>query len=258
MNSEQAGMSGKEDVEDFTKVFTLLVSLQHSNLVQFVGAVFNKKNVPKYILSELESGGSLAKLLEYHHDMNSFLPKHFIVNFSKDILTGLNYLHTLLVIHKDLTPANILINLEGKCKLCDFGTAKKGDIENSLVETPKYFAPEFFSTPPHMIQNTPAIDIWCFGVILCDMILISISQNAFQVETEKPQAISSFPEMELILTNTLALEPHERSTSAQLLELLNELPKDFQKSFNDNDISSMNNYLQQGKNFQYRQHNYKQ
>jgi serine/threonine protein kinase len=74
------------------------------------------------------------------------------------LLSAINYCHKMKIIHRDIKPENILINKNQngfvEIKLCDFGTSlrfHRGDIQNKLVGSIYYIAPEVFKK--NTIQN---------------------------------------------------------------------------------------------------------
>ena len=94
-------------------------------------------------------------------------------SFTFDILTGLAYLHENGIIHMDLKPANLLLDrlvddLEYPLvKLCDFGLSRRVSDDGGIViekkcGTNNYVAPEVRD----QARVTPAVDIWCLGVLL--------------------------------------------------------------------------------------------
>jgi mitogen-activated protein kinase kinase kinase len=62
----------------------------------------------------------------------------------KQVVQGLNYLHSHGVTHRDIKAANILVDKMGVCKLADFGSSKQlgQSITDSLCGTPNWMAPE--------------------------------------------------------------------------------------------------------------------
>lgn len=87
------------------------------------------------ILMEHCEGGSFGDLI---HQIRIYHPARLIgekviARFSKDVLLGLDYLHTNNIIHRDIKPGNILVTKSGVAKLCDFGVS--GEIESRLAET---------------------------------------------------------------------------------------------------------------------------
>lgn len=100
-----------------------------------------------------------------------FSPPQFKI-LAAELLLGLEGLHKLRVVHRDLKPDNILVTPNGHIAVADFGLARpftrKLGPQSLMYEdvgTPGYFAPEFFHLPEGE-GYTSAIDTWGFGVIL--------------------------------------------------------------------------------------------
>ncbi|KAL6644239.1 hypothetical protein ACP70R_015847 [Stipagrostis hirtigluma subsp. patula] len=106
---------------------------------------------------------------------NDDLTKEHHQFFLYQMLRALKYIHTANVYHRDLKPKNILANVNGKLKICDFGLARVAfnDTPTNVfwtdyVATRWYRAPElcgsFFS------KYSPAIDIWSIGCIFAEIL----------------------------------------------------------------------------------------
>lgn len=93
--------------------------------------------------------------------------------FAKDLLQGLQYLHSNGIVFCDLKPSNILLNEYGDLKLSDFGMARKlvdllsnFNDQESKKGTPYYMAPELFEeNGVHSFQS----DMWALGVIMYEL-----------------------------------------------------------------------------------------
>ena len=91
--------------------------LDHENIVAYYGAAKEENKINIFL--EFVGGGSLeATLREY-----GSLKEKIIKKYTKQILSGLEYLHYSKIIHRDIKAANILVN-KGVCKLTDFGASK--------------------------------------------------------------------------------------------------------------------------------------
>lgn len=91
-----------------------------------------------------------------------------IVSIMKDIFSGVDFLHSRRVVHRDLKPQNLLVTKTGRIKIADFGLAKTYDFEmrlTSVVVTLWYRAPEVILGMPY----ATSIDIWSCGCILAEL-----------------------------------------------------------------------------------------
>lgn len=101
-------------------------------------------------------------------------PLH-IQYFTYQILSGIHFLHSSGVFHRDLKPNNILVNEECSLRICDFGLARAAFDDHmdmvywtDYVATRWYRAPELIMT--HYTKYSTAIDIWSVGCILAEML----------------------------------------------------------------------------------------
>lgn len=97
----------------------------------------------------------------------------------KDVSAGLEYLHKMDIVHRDIKPDNILKNEQGVYVISDFGlsqkmrstlrraSARNNDNKDSMSGTVGYMAPEMFSAKPNAVKAT---DIWAFGATIYEVI----------------------------------------------------------------------------------------
>ncbi|KAJ0038474.1 hypothetical protein Pint_23581 [Pistacia integerrima] len=159
-------------IQDFRHEVNLLVKLRHPNIVQFLGAVTEKK--PLMLITEFLRGGDLHKYLKE----KGALSPSTAVNFAMDIARGMAYLHNEpnVIIHRDLKPRNVLLvnSSADHLKVGDFGLSKLIKVQNShdvykmTGETGsyRYMAPEVFKHRKY----DKKVDVFSFGMILYEML----------------------------------------------------------------------------------------
>ncbi|XP_030746467.1 cyclin-dependent kinase 4 [Sitophilus oryzae] len=144
-----------------------LNSYDHPNIVKLLdichGQQIGKDIMMFLVFEHVEQ--DLAMYIEKH-------PKGFattqIRNMSREIITGVDFLHSNRIIHRDLKPQNLLVTSDGHIKLADFGLAKTYDFQmklTSVVVTLWYRAPEILLGLPYA---TP-VDIWSVGCIIVEL-----------------------------------------------------------------------------------------
>ncbi|KAG2363971.1 kinase-like domain-containing protein [Suillus spraguei] len=111
--------------------------------------------------------GALTSFLERQQDMLSSLDKFSLLN---DIALGLQYLHSKLVVHGDLTGSNVLIDGNGRACLADFGLSTiilefigTSYFTNSIQGNIRWVAAELFEDED--VSLSPECDIYSFGSI---------------------------------------------------------------------------------------------
>ncbi|KVH89837.1 Armadillo-like helical [Cynara cardunculus var. scolymus] len=144
----------------------ILHSLDHPNVLKFYS--WYETSAHLWLVLEYCVGGDLRTLLE----QDSKLPEDSVHDLARDLVRGLRFLHSKGIIYCDLKPSNILLDENGRTKLCDFGLSRKlSDISktpSSLLPqakrgTPCYMAPELFQDGG---VHSYASDFWALGCVL--------------------------------------------------------------------------------------------
>ncbi|KIY51306.1 hypothetical protein FISHEDRAFT_37444 [Fistulina hepatica ATCC 64428] len=172
--------SGSPDLYNKVKdELSVMELLHHPNIVEYYGMEVHRDKV--YIFEEYCQGGSLATLL-----MHGRIEDEAVIQFyTMDMLQGLIYLHSMGIVHRDIKPDNLLIDMEGRIKLADFGAAKilaknqrtvhrtrrsEANIPNgtqkSLTGTPMYMSPEIIKNEKRGPRG--AMDIWSLGCVVLE------------------------------------------------------------------------------------------
>ncbi|WJX48012.1 mitogen-activated protein kinase kinase kinase [Trifolium repens] len=153
----------RECAQQLGQEIALLSQLRHPNIVQYYGSETVDDKL--YIYLEYVSGGSIYKLLQEYGKLGEIA----IRNYTRQILSGLAYLHAKNTVHRDIKGANILVDPNGQIKLADFGMAKHitgQTLPFSFKGSPYWMAPE-------VIKNSDgcnlAVDIWSLGCTVLEM-----------------------------------------------------------------------------------------
>ncbi|KAK6939977.1 Protein kinase domain [Dillenia turbinata] len=166
--------SSKQCLKQLNQEISLLSRLSHQNIVQYYGGELVGDRLSVYL--EYVSGGSIYKLLQEYGPFK----EPVIQSYTRQIVSGLAYLHGKNTAHRDVKGANILVDSNGEIKLADFGMAKYMTANASAVSfngSPYWMAPE-------VVMNTGgynlAVDIWSLG---CTIIEMATSKPPWSHET---------------------------------------------------------------------------
>ncbi|KAK0110423.1 hypothetical protein ONS96_002035 [Cadophora gregata f. sp. sojae] len=141
--------------------------LDHVNIVQYLGC--ERKEMSISIFLEYISGGSVGSCLRKHGKFEETV----VSSLTRQTLSGLAYLHREGILHRDLKADNILLDLDGTCKISDFGISKKtdniygNDASNSMQGSVFWMAPEVVRSQGQ--GYSAKVDIWSLGCVVLEM-----------------------------------------------------------------------------------------
>ena len=151
-------------LESLRAEVALLQEVSHPNVVRFIGV--EKRHLRIYVMMELVAGGSLQKIVRQFGTLSEELTR----KYTRQIVDGLAYLHEHNIIHRDIKGANILVTVDGRVKIADFGAAKRlldpTQLFQTLAGTPYWMAPEVVRQQGH---GKPA-DVWSLGCTVIQML----------------------------------------------------------------------------------------
>jgi serine/threonine-protein kinase len=220
----EALSSSPEMLQRFYQEAEKTGKLSHPNIVT-VYDVGDQDGLP-YIVMEYVDGEPLDKLLRTNHPL-SLITKLKII---EDVCSALAYAHRNNVIHRDVKPANVIVQAGGVPKLLDFGIARLEQREQdvgltrtgSVIGTVPYMAPERLRNEPFDRRS----DIFSTGVMLYQLLTRQLpfaGEEATLIHkllSEPHPPLATYlqdypPTLDRIVDQSLAKDPEERYFTAE-------------------------------------------
>ena len=211
----------------------ITASLNHPNIVQILDLGQNDRE-EYFIVMEYVEGKDLRSLMDRTEETGARLDWDQVLYIATEICSALDYAHAktgddgrpLRLIHRDVSPSNVLISRAGGVKLTDFGIARYGrdvSVVGSLKGKLAYMAPEQARTEP----LDHRCDLFSLGAVMFEALLgrrvypgeteTDLLEQAQQARIPRPSSIDgAIPaELERILLRALAVDPEDRFDTAE-------------------------------------------
>lgn len=151
--------------DDVRKEVAILKKMKHPNVVRLYEVIDDPENEKLFLVMEYVQNGPVLKL-ENNRAKCTFSEQKSR-KYINDILSGLEYLHSMRVCHRDIKPENLLLDGSDNVKLSDFGVSTMYEGEDDTVKvtagTPAFLAPEACTGEKYSGRMA---DIWAVGVTL--------------------------------------------------------------------------------------------
>ncbi len=226
----------KKFVEDFVREAKLAANLRHPNIVRILE--LGREHGTYFIAMELVGGQSLLQLMKLATTTRAQTPIGVVIAIFAELLDALDYASTAIdshgepmnIVHRDLSPSNIIVTDDGHVKIIDFGVAKAvtgqfmtntGMVKGKLA----YMASETLTGAP----VDRRADLFSLGVVIWELIAgrrLFRGHNEIEVITkirdgasEPPSTYNPQcpPELDEIVMRALATSRDERWPSAAVM-----------------------------------------
>jgi eukaryotic-like serine/threonine-protein kinase len=223
-----------------TQEAKLAAKLNHANVVQVID--LGRFSSDLYIAMEYVEGLDLNDLLRRCSRKKIALPIPYGLLIVMETLRGLDYAHRCIdehgqpigIVHRDVSPSNVLVSFEGEVKVCDFGIAHANIVASSQFEETIQGKAGYMS-PEHARGDAldARADVFAVGTLLWELLAGRRRYRAKQgheLLAQAREAAFEFPpsrdlpneaELHAILQKALAPQPEQRYASAQAM--LNDL-----------------------------------
>ena len=211
-----------EDAEPYLAEARTVANLEHPNIVP-IHDVGSTAEHPFFVVSKYIDGTDLARRLK-----ESRLSWHQAAKIVATVAEALHYAHKQGLVHRDVKPGNILIDLDGKPYVVDFGLAlREEDLGKGpqYAGTPKYMSPEQARGEGHRVDGRS--DIFSLGIVFYELLVGRLPfrgdtqiELLEQITTQEPrpprQWDDTIPkELERICFKALAKRASERYMTAK-------------------------------------------
>ncbi|XP_078139764.1 uncharacterized protein LOC139923913 isoform X2 [Centroberyx gerrardi] len=159
----------EEQLKDYITEINILAACRHGNILTLLDATYF--NGWLWIMLEFCPGGALDDIML---ELERGLSEQQISEVCFQTLQALSYLHHNHIIHRDLKAGNILLTMDARIKLADFGVSAKNtntlEKRATFIGTPYWMAPEVIQceTSKDTLYG-PKADIWSLGVMLIEL-----------------------------------------------------------------------------------------
>jgi serine/threonine protein kinase len=170
------GLVSEKTMRRFEREAEFLAKLQHTGIAQIfmVGSYSSDYGeVPFYVMEFIENAKPIT-----HYVQEKSLSHVDRLRLFKQVCDAVSYGHDRGVVHRDLKPGNILIDMNGAPKIIDFGVARSTDSDlqitsmktdtGQVVGTVQYMSPEQFGDSPDDLDTR--VDVYSLGVVLYEML----------------------------------------------------------------------------------------
>jgi serine/threonine-protein kinase len=226
----------KEFLQLFIDEAKLSANLAHGNIVQ----IFQLGEIEGdyFITMEFIQGPTLRALIDRHRELGTPIPRTLAAYVASRVCRALDFAHhvndasgrRLDIVHRDVSPGNVMITWDGHIKLADFGIAKAATSIDPAEDGQWLMGKKHYASPEQILglDVGPSSDVFSLGVVLFELLalkqLFQEERTAKMIEEVAVRPLPAprslihglDPELEQILLMALERDPERRSTAAAM------------------------------------------
>lgn len=214
----------------------LSANLVHGNIVQIYQ--LGESDGAYFIAMELIKGLTLRTLINTHRARRMPLPGDIAAYCASRICRALDFAHHFIgedgsrldIVHRDVSPGNVMMTWDGHVKLADFGIAKARTMADPSANKPLLLGKKHYMAPEQLLgrEVDPRADIFAMGVVLFELFAL----RSLFTEDETLAAIdevvlgpspdlnlrlpSADPEIQALIARAISKDPQDRPSAAAL------------------------------------------
>ena len=237
-------ISGDTMIAQLAREARIMSNLRHPGIVSVID--FAAEGGSHLLVLDYVQGYNLGQWRKFVQHSGRDFPAELAIHVVERVLDALDYAHRLTRsdgeplanVHRDVSPGNVLLDVEGHVKLADFGVARmstdhtEASDDKMIKGKISYMAPELFEH----VSPTPSSDVYACAVMLHELLVgrnefkaDNVPQTAIRVMQHVPSFVSAMrsdvsAELDGVLQRALAKSPGERFANArELADALNRL-----------------------------------
>ncbi len=223
-------------VQLFIDEAKLSANLMHGNIVQIYQ--LGEVNGDFFIAMEFIQGPTLRSIIDHHWETGEAIPAHLAAYIVSRVCRALDFAHNFAgpdgrrvdIVHRDVSPGNVMASWDGHIKLADFGIAQARTTADPARGKPMLMGKKHYMSP-EQILGLPVdarSDIFSTGLVLYELLALEplftedITLLAIDEVTARPRPDIRTrlpgidPELEQIISQALAADPGRRPTAAAM------------------------------------------
>ena len=239
--------------QDFIQMFLdearLAARLHHPNVVPILE--IGMQGEQYYLVMEYIEGDTVGHLMARAQNVNRKIPVPVVIRVMLDTLTGLNAAHDLgdddgtplEIVHRDVSPQNILVGVDGVARITDFGVAKAQARLANATQGGQLKGKLAYMSPEQVRGNMPVdrrADVFAAGIVTWELLAgqrlfkaEGEAETLFKVVAAEVPPLRNFepsvpPEVEVVVRRALAAHPSDRfATTADFAEALEQAARTY-------------------------------